>query len=951
MSERESESERTREPIWRPGSLVRGAIGDLIGGQRNDSIPHPEANKTWTPPTPEELRVLLPEYQVQSMLGRGGMGAVYRGKQKALDRPVAIKLLPEFLARGAEGRHFVERFKREAKAMGSLDHPGIISIFEFGQTPTGNLFFVMEFVEGMDLLTYLARSGGKLEWKKAVDIVSNVLDALGYAHAKGIVHRDIKPANILIDLQGRVRIADFGIAKQIEATGTVLTNTNVVIGTPDYMAPELLLGASPIDARADIFAIGVTLYQLLTGRLPRGMFKLPGEENSTIEPRLDDIIAKALEPDPNHRIANARVFRSRLDELSTSPVDRIPSRGSLPSNRKRESALQPAVPPLNASTRNRLKGKGKMRTDLALACLLVFILVLGVGGALYFLTGSESEKSVEISDSSRKIHAPPDSSEKDLESIRPTTPKPETDSTPRIAEDTKSFVSAPSPPVSEANQSSSKKPPSITNSQPEMTDRHAAPANTAAPEEPWLFRIPGIEERIGNYQKARSVALEELLDQFERALKSERARVEQIGGDAELRVLDGAIASTEETRKVLGQFSTSHPAPLPAMPGLSGNVPNSLRRLRTIFDEESRKREAELAAKFDQSLEALQLQRERMNDSVSVKRLEKYREEISLKFPQPEADSVATRTKPAPAPPKKPPAIPLAGGGKLRGWNAEPGKWFVDLKEAEQYTDCVSVHCEAIRLTVIRSDGRTAATFLPDYQDAHPRKAEITEIKITTSGGRARFGRNKGATMTINQLGSIKVIGYSSMKPPASSRACLDALSFEQGPSLSLLKDGTLAFWLPKSSSSTAHSWPKPPLKARSDIVAISASRYIAAAVNRDGEIFAWSDEGLVRMDTDRKKFGDVAVVEKRVYGLTTEKKVVIVASSERREKGDTILTEVDWIRSGEFGLLCGFTDGTLGTDPLTARKWLGLTGILQLAGKPPPEKVSMGRLGLFWID
>ena len=168
----------------------------------------------WTPPTVEELHDLLPQYEIDSILGQGGMGAVYKGRQGALERPVAIKVLPETLIDGDEDHQYIERFKLEARAMANLDHPAIISVYDFGQTSAGQLYFVLEFIDGMDIEQYIHASGGKVDPEHAIAIVSHVLDALDYAHSKGIVHRDIKPANVLINTEGKVKIADFGLAKE-----------------------------------------------------------------------------------------------------------------------------------------------------------------------------------------------------------------------------------------------------------------------------------------------------------------------------------------------------------------------------------------------------------------------------------------------------------------------------------------------------------------------------------------------------------------------------------------------------------------------------------------------------------------------------------------------------------------------------------------------------------------
>ncbi|MEC5127956.1 protein kinase [Verrucomicrobiales bacterium BCK34] len=284
-----------------------------------------EGSTGWLPPEVGELQRLLPQYKIESILGRGGMGAVYRGTQVALERPVAIKLLPDSLITADDENNFVERFKLEARAMGGLDHPAIISVYDFGQTSEGHLYFVMEFIDGMDIHNYIQMSEGKVDQEHAVAIVSHVLDALDYAHSKGIVHRDIKPANVLINRDGKVKIADFGLAKKLDSGGgePALTMSNVALGTPDFIAPEALDSSSMPDGRADLYAVGVMLYQMLTGKLPRGIFRMPSEEEAGLDQRIDDIITLALESDPDHRYQTAREFRMKLDELQTKPIQKI----------------------------------------------------------------------------------------------------------------------------------------------------------------------------------------------------------------------------------------------------------------------------------------------------------------------------------------------------------------------------------------------------------------------------------------------------------------------------------------------------------------------------------------------------------------------------------------------------------------------------------------------------
>ena len=251
----------------------------------------------WVPPDIESLAPFFPGYEIEALIARGGMGAVYRARQLSLNRIVAIKLLPFDLGVRED---FAERFRREAAALARLQHPHIVGVHDFGQADDGHFFMVMEFVEGSDLAARL-KSTGPLPPEEAIAIVRQVCDALHYAHQHGVVHRDIKPANILLTSAGQVKVSDFGIAQfaHEEASGN-LTVTGTLLGTPDYTAPEQLLPHAIVDHRADIFSVGVMLYELLTGHLPRGVFR-PVSELVPASRGLDAVLARAMQSEPGRR--------------------------------------------------------------------------------------------------------------------------------------------------------------------------------------------------------------------------------------------------------------------------------------------------------------------------------------------------------------------------------------------------------------------------------------------------------------------------------------------------------------------------------------------------------------------------------------------------------------------------------------------------------------------------
>ena len=268
---------------------------------------------------PEELAPFFPQYEILRMLGRGGMGAVYLARQISLNRLVAIKILPTDMGESDLG--FAERFKNEAQAMARLSHPGIVAVYDFGQTSNGLLYIVMEYIEGTDVQLMLT-SQGRLHSAHAMAITAHVCDALQYAHSCGIIHRDIKPSNIMVGNNGVVKVADFGLAKMSHGQTTGLTQSGMAMGTLHFMAPEALTLGSAVDQRADIYAVGVMLYQMLTGKLPQGMFEMPSFQVAGLDPRYDRIVAKALRDDREVRYQAAADLRHDLDAILTQPVEK-----------------------------------------------------------------------------------------------------------------------------------------------------------------------------------------------------------------------------------------------------------------------------------------------------------------------------------------------------------------------------------------------------------------------------------------------------------------------------------------------------------------------------------------------------------------------------------------------------------------------------------------------------
>ncbi len=259
-------------------------------------------------PDPADLAPHFPQLQILSLLGQGGMGAVYKARQLKLDRFVAVKILP---AEWGRDPAFAERFAREARALARLSHPHIVGVHDFGEAG-GHFFLLMEYVDGANLRQLL--QAGPLDPRLALQIIPQVCDALQYAHDEGVIHRDVKPENILVDQRGRVKMADFGLAKLVgpSRASFTLTGTHQVMGTLDYMAPEQRNHPQEVDQRADIYSLGVVFYEMLTGNLPLGRFSPPSDA-AGVDSRLDEIVHRALEREPHQRYQHVSEVLSALD--------------------------------------------------------------------------------------------------------------------------------------------------------------------------------------------------------------------------------------------------------------------------------------------------------------------------------------------------------------------------------------------------------------------------------------------------------------------------------------------------------------------------------------------------------------------------------------------------------------------------------------------------------------
>ncbi|MFD3805169.1 protein kinase [Streptomyces sp. NPDC058611] len=273
-------------------------------------------------------------YQLRDLLGEGGMASVYLAYDSALDRQVAVKTLHSDLGRE---QSFRERFRREAQAVAKLSHTNIVSVFDTGEGELGGAvmpYIVMEYVEGRPLGSVLdedIRRYGAMPADRALKVTADVLAALDTSHEMGLVHRDIKPGNVMVNKRGVVKVMDFGIARAMQSGVTSMTQTGMVVGTPQYLSPEQALGRG-VDARSDLYSVGIMLFQLLTGRIPFDADSplaiayahvqeepvAPSSINRSVTPAMDALVARALKKNPNERFPTAAAMGDEVARVLAS---------------------------------------------------------------------------------------------------------------------------------------------------------------------------------------------------------------------------------------------------------------------------------------------------------------------------------------------------------------------------------------------------------------------------------------------------------------------------------------------------------------------------------------------------------------------------------------------------------------------------------------------------------
>lgn len=513
-------------------------------------------------------RVIDGRYRIEQQIGEGGMGVVYLATHTVLQKKLALKVLRGDSARDAE---VVQRFMQEAQAATSIGHQNIIDISDFGRLPDGAVYFVMEFLDGTSLADLINR-GGSLPLKDALHLVRQIVSALDAAHARGIVHRDLKPDNIVIVKQGAdplfVKVLDFGVAK-VGGAASKLTKTGMVFGTPHYMSPEQAAGQS-VDQRTDIYALGVIMYEMFTGKVPfdadtfmgilsKHMFEVPARptdlRGATLGP-VEAIILKALEKSPDDRYASMSDLLADLDTVAAGGTIAV---GARPGVAPPTNLVDPLGPSHVADTPPVKTGGGAAIALVALAVVALVLVGGGVAAAVFLMTDQEEGQALaQAPQVAEEPEEPPSRA-------RPSTP-PEEAPAPAREEASEASVTAAAPPLEPSAEAAAIQTIEISTEPPGaevvldgvmVGNAPVAVPKPASGIQEVVLRLREYEETTIQISARTGASLHVTLER-EHSSRSSSARSRMRSG------MSSSVASPAGT-------PVAHPAPPPRLPSVGAN--------------------------------------------------------------------------------------------------------------------------------------------------------------------------------------------------------------------------------------------------------------------------------------------------------------------------------------------------------------------------------------------
>ncbi|MDB6070292.1 MAG: prkC 34 [Verrucomicrobiales bacterium] len=471
--------------------------------------PDPTSPETFVPPSTDELGAMLPAYDIMHLIAAGGMGAVYAGVQRALDRPVAIKILPPGAARDGES---IDRFRTEAKAMARLTHANIPAVYDF-DVSAGYCYLVMEFIDGWNVHQLITQK--ELQPDLTYSLLSQVCDALHYAHQRGIVHGDIKPSNLLVNQEGVVKLADFGLAQLIDSTSASDPDAFTPMGTPEYAAPELWQPGVTLDHRADLYSLGCVFYEMLTGAPPQGQFQLPSVPLK-LDPRVDVVIARCMQASPNLRYQSAAEIKKAVEEIR-QPAPRAGGPHRSPVRVVRPPARRPGASAPSG------KRPAARKADGIPPLVWILLLIAVIAGVAYIIKTKAASSS---SPANQAVSTAPGASAKiSAASPPPDSPAP---STPPASD---ASIPNPTPPASPKTEPAAMEPPVAPAAEPTTPPVAPAAPSTLSPEvdaqriavlarhrADWQANVAGkLTTETDRLAAFYTSALEKLRDEFSKA--------------------------------------------------------------------------------------------------------------------------------------------------------------------------------------------------------------------------------------------------------------------------------------------------------------------------------------------------------------------------------------------------------------------------------------------------
>ncbi len=387
------EQQEARERARPRGKAARKPAEQPAGKAAGKADPPKAARPQQTAPGGQELKI--PGFELFEVIGKGGMGKVYRARQQSLDRVVAIKVLNEDLAKH---KSFIKRFEKETASLAAMSHPNISAIIDRGNVG-GIYYFVMEYIDGPSMRQQINR--GHMELAECLDLFTTLCKAVAHAHQRGVIHRDLKPENVLFTTDGVLKVVDFGLANILDPERRwEMTRTKVSMGTVNYMAPEQRRDAKHVDHLADVYSLGVMLYELLAGELPLGRFEPPSKFRSEVDPRLDRLVLKMLDFEPERRPQKLELVVATLASLGqpapkaeqappepAQPEEQGP--GEPPADDGPAPPPEPSVPPLSS-----IKPRGRRRRlPMSLLLLAGGLIALAAGAVAIFTAMMSSDLS------------------------------------------------------------------------------------------------------------------------------------------------------------------------------------------------------------------------------------------------------------------------------------------------------------------------------------------------------------------------------------------------------------------------------------------------------------------------------------------------------------------------------------------------------------------------------